>query len=228
MSVNEQSADESFMLGSEPPIDSPDLSLTPEPPLHSFSEDTEFTCGPEPIITFSPMSKRSCSISHDLSNSSPLSPNSFASLSPPPFDSLVAWHSWVSASPMSPPSGSLFQPQIGSPSTTMHAFTPLATPPLDSPCRSQSRDLVPPLRSPWHSPDRTNTSCSNAVRPKPIARPTFIDLTESSLCASATPPASKDNTGSPKMPNDDGKFCYMPPMNPFLTFAYCQMSCMNY
>jgi len=220
MSVDEQSANESFTLGSEPPIDSPDSSPTPEPPLHSFFEDTEFTCGPEPIIAFSPMSERSCSIPHDISNSSPLSPNSFASLSPPPFDSLVAQHSWVSASPMSPPSSSLFQPQISSPSTTMHAFTPLATPHIDSPCRSQSRDLVPPLGSPWHSPDRTNTSHSNAVRPKPIAGPVFIDLTESPLCASATPPASKDNTASLEMPNDDGRFCYMPPMNPFLMFAY--------
>jgi len=144
MVVNEQSANESFTLGSEPPIDSPDLYPTPEPPLHSFSKDTKFTCGPESIIAFSPMSERSHSIPHDISNSSPLSPNSFASLSPPPFDSLVVWHSWVSASPMSPPSGSLFQPQIGSPSTTMHVFTPLATPRLDSPHRSQSRDLVPP------------------------------------------------------------------------------------
>ena len=220
MSVNEQSANESFTLGSEPPIDSPDSSLTPEPPLHSFSEDTEFTCGPEPIIAFSPMSERSCSIPHDISNSSPFSPNSFASLLPPPFDSPVVWHSWVSASPMSSPSSSLFQPQIGSPSTTMHAFTPLATRCLDSPRRSQSRDFVPPLGSPWHSPDRTNTSHSNAVWPKPTTGPVFIDLTESPLCASATPPASKHNTASLEMRNDDGRFCYMPPMNPFLMFAY--------
>ena len=220
MSVDEQSADESFMLGSEPPIDSPDSSPTPEAPLHSFSEDTKFTCGPEPIIAFSPMSERSFSIPHDISNESQLSPNSFASLSPPPFDSPVARHSWVSASPMSPPSGSLFQPQIGSPSTTMPASTPLATPHLNSPRRSQSRDFVPPLGSPWHSPDRTNTSHSNAVRPKPTTGPVFIDLTESPLHASATPPASKHNTASPEMRNDDGMFCYMPPMNPFLMFAY--------
>ena len=154
----------------------------------------------------SPVSERPTPGSQCMSESLPSLPQSFMSLSPPPFESLVSHQSWGSASLMSQSfshslltAGSLLLP-------TTHLFGLLATPTHNLPPASQFREILL-LGSPWHSPDRQNPSSSRQSVPSiSNHQPSIvINLTESPLHASTTPQSPLQSATSPRGSQHGGK-----------------------
>ena len=219
MSVNKESADEIFTAGPKLDMDSPFSSPINEPQFHPLTKDTEFSCGPGPMFPPSPVLERPTPGSQCMSESSPSSPQSFASLSSPPFKSLVSHQSYGSASPMSqsfshslPTAGSLLSP-------TTHLFGLLTTPTHHLPPASQIQD-VPLLGSPWHLLDRQNPSSSRQSVPSTSnCQPSIvINLTESPLRASTTPQSPSQSATSPRGPQHGGKHKSMQYPQSVITF----------
>ena len=199
MSVDDESADERFTTGPELDMDSPFPSPISEPQFHPPTEDTEFSCGPGPMFPSSPVLERHTPSSQHMSESSPSSPQSFMSLSPPPFKSPVSHRSWGSALPMSQSFGHSLLTAGSLLSPTTHLFGLLATPTHNLPPASQFWD--------WHSLDRKNpsSSCQSVPSISNHQPPIVIDLTESPLHASTTSQSPLQSATSPRGPQHGGK-----------------------
>ena len=206
MSVDDESADESFTTGPELDMDSPFPSLISEPQFHPLTKDTEFSCGLGLMFPSSPVTERHTPSSQCMSDSSLSLPQSFVSLSPPPFESPVSHRSWGSALPMSQSFGHSLLTAGSLLSPTTHLFSLLATPTHDLPPASQFQD-IPLLGSPWHSPDRKNpsSSCQLVLSISNHQPSIVINLTESPLCASTTPQSPFQSATSPRGPQHGGK-----------------------